>query len=299
MNIYLFLRFAMTKDPAFLFYYQDFAYGTRKMTFAEKGAYIELLCEQADTGHLSLEDIKRTLKNDFHIWDSICSKFLVDDEGKFYNEVLEGHMEKRKKYTESRRNNLKSAKNNEKSSHMDAHMSEHMVNVNVNVNENINNTKIKKEKKDPFPEIPDSLKAIPEFPETWESFLTNRKQMEHPVTGEAAKQLFRKLQTLIDPVSELTRSIEKNWQGLFPNFDNIKPAYELSRDLHRLLIHIHQTTIALRTLKPLTPERADAFMKLYPEKIIPEKIAEIEQALMKKEITGKTMEEAIKNWRAK
>lgn len=119
----------MTKDPAFLFYYQDFAYGTRRMTFAEKGAYIELLCEQADSGHLTLENIKRILKDSFSIWDSICSKFIVDENGNYYNEVLDNHLNKRKKYTESRRNNLKS-------SHMGSHMGQHMVNVNTNVNVN-------------------------------------------------------------------------------------------------------------------------------------------------------------------
>lgn len=123
------------KDPAFLFYYQDFAYGTRKMSFAEKGAYIELLCEQADTGHLDLEkDIKRILKNDFPIWDAICDKFTCDSNGLFFNEVLEEHINKRAKYTESRRNNLKKV---HMPVHMEEHMQPHMVNVNENVNKDV------------------------------------------------------------------------------------------------------------------------------------------------------------------
>ena len=122
----------MAKDPAFLFYYQDFAYGTRKMTFAEKGAYIELLCEQADTGHLSMEDIKRILKNDFPIWGIICCKFITDENGNFYNKVLDEHITKRRKYTESRKKNLKG-------SHMDSHMNEHMENENENRNVNVIN----------------------------------------------------------------------------------------------------------------------------------------------------------------
>ena len=93
----------MAKDPAFLFYYQDFAYGTRRMTFEEKGAYIELLCEQADRGHLTLAYIKNILDDRLDLWDAIQSKFKTDEDGNYYNEVLEAHIVKRKQFTESRR----------------------------------------------------------------------------------------------------------------------------------------------------------------------------------------------------
>jgi hypothetical protein len=119
----------MAKDPAFLFYYQDFAYGTRKMTFEEKGGYIELLCEQADFGHLSLNDIKRALKESFHIWTNICDKFTQDDNGLYYDKILEEHLDKRRKFTESRRRNLMGK-------HKDKHKEPHMENRNVNGIEN-------------------------------------------------------------------------------------------------------------------------------------------------------------------
>ena len=38
----------MAKDPAFLFYYSNFQHGTRRMTFEEKGCYIELGAGAAD-----------------------------------------------------------------------------------------------------------------------------------------------------------------------------------------------------------------------------------------------------------
>jgi len=115
----------MTKDPAFLFYYQDFAYGTRKMTFEEKGAYMELLCEQADSGHLSIDDIKRVLKDSFHLWKGVCKKFDKDGDNFFYNVVLEEHISKRKKFVKSRIGNLSGT-----------HKESLMENVNVNVNVN-------------------------------------------------------------------------------------------------------------------------------------------------------------------
>ena len=102
------------------------------MTFAEKGAYIELLCEQADCGHLSMEEISRVLKDDLPIWDAICCKFTQDKNGFWYNLVLEEHMEKRQNFVSSRINNLNKGK------HMSPHMGRHMVNVNENVNVNVN-----------------------------------------------------------------------------------------------------------------------------------------------------------------
>jgi hypothetical protein len=88
---------------------------------------MELLCEQADVGHMSLEYITRILSNKLSIWrpiwDSICKKFNEDEDGLYYNEILEGHLIKRRYYTESRKNNLKGS-----------HMATHMVNVNEDVN---------------------------------------------------------------------------------------------------------------------------------------------------------------------
>ena len=119
----------MAKDPAFLFYYQDFQHGTRKMTFEEKGAYIELLCEQADCGHLSLDDIRRVLNGHFTIWDTICCKYAKDGSGLFFNKVLEEHIKRRENYINSRKNNLFGV-------HMGKHMGKHMVNTNTNGNTN-------------------------------------------------------------------------------------------------------------------------------------------------------------------
>jgi hypothetical protein len=128
----------MSKSPAFLFYYRDFSHGTRRMSFSQKGAYIELLCEQADIGHLSINNIKDILKNDFPIWETICEKFEKDEEGLFFNKILEEHINKRKNYVNSRKDNLKSV-------HMDNHMDNHMANAIAIAN--IKDKRIVKEKR--------------------------------------------------------------------------------------------------------------------------------------------------------
>lgn len=88
----------MGKDPAVLWYYRDYLEGTELMSWAEQGAYARLLNKQADKGSLSIDLIKKILKKDFErIWPAISGKFLIDDEGHFYNERMSLEVDKRKK----------------------------------------------------------------------------------------------------------------------------------------------------------------------------------------------------------
>lgn len=127
------------KDPAFLFYPNDYLGGTMGMTFEEKGAYIELLMMQFNRGHMTSHMIGQTVGQ---IWDKIQDKFIQDKNGLWYNSRLEEEKNKRQLYTESRKNNIKGVnqytkKNNKKSGHMDGHLTSHM--ENENENENIDN----------------------------------------------------------------------------------------------------------------------------------------------------------------
>ena len=90
------------KDPAFLFYSSDFLSGTMLMTDEEIGQYIKLLCLQHQKGHLKEKDMLNICKT---YNEDIFSKFKKDEEGKYYNERLEYEANKRKAYSESRRNN--------------------------------------------------------------------------------------------------------------------------------------------------------------------------------------------------
>lgn len=125
----------MAKDPAFLFYPNDWLGGTMSFSRHHKGAYMDLLMAQFNQGRLSIEDIKDILGSDFEImWErKLKGKFLQDENKLFYNKRLEDERNKRKNYAESRRNNLKKA-----STDMGAHMNTHMENINKNVNEGKN-----------------------------------------------------------------------------------------------------------------------------------------------------------------
>ena len=134
----------MAKDPAFLFYPGDYVSGTMGMTFEEKGAYMDLLMLQFNRGHMNTHMIQHTIG---HLWEQVKCKFIQDDEGLWYNVRLDVEKEKRKTFTESRRNNMKpkDKPSYEPSyeTHMQPHMESHMENVNENINKDINTNKSK------------------------------------------------------------------------------------------------------------------------------------------------------------
>uniref|UniRef100_A0A6M3XP84 Lin1244/Lin1753-like N-terminal domain-containing protein n=1 Tax=viral metagenome TaxID=1070528 RepID=A0A6M3XP84_9ZZZZ len=125
----------MGRDPAFLFYPGDWLGGTMTMTRSHKGAYMDLLMAQFNSGRLSIDEIKTVLGQDYEsMWNVILKKkFLVDGTGLFYNEKLDNEVTKRRKYTEGRRENLKG----ESKPHVAPHMDKHMENGNEDRNRDI------------------------------------------------------------------------------------------------------------------------------------------------------------------
>jgi len=84
---------------SFPFEYESYIAGTAFLSRREKGAYVDLLCCQADKGHLTLQNIKDILNGDFDCWEKIKGKFTEED-GKFYNKKLESVKKGRCKKTE-------------------------------------------------------------------------------------------------------------------------------------------------------------------------------------------------------
>jgi hypothetical protein len=122
----------MSKDPAFLFYSNDFLTGTYTMNDEQVGKFIRLLCLQHQKGELTEKDMLNVCKT---YDEDIFSKFNKTEKG-FYNERLRNEAEKRKLYSESRKNNRKKKDIKDISKTYVSHME------NENENE-IVNTKIK------------------------------------------------------------------------------------------------------------------------------------------------------------
>jgi uncharacterized protein YdaU (DUF1376 family) len=140
----------MAKDPAFLFYPGDYVSGTMGMTFEEKGAYMDLLMLQFNRGHMNTHMIQHTVG---HLWEQVKCKFIQDDLGLWYNIRLDIEKDKRKTFTESRRNNMKPKDKPSYEAPYETHMQHHMDSHMENVNENINKDIITNKSKCSFEEV--------------------------------------------------------------------------------------------------------------------------------------------------
>lgn len=92
----------MSKDPAFLFYSQDFFLGTSTMSYEDRGKYITILCVMHQQGRLTEESIRLLVGS---VSVTLRLKFKVDKNGLWYNERLEEEIEKRKMFVNSRKIN--------------------------------------------------------------------------------------------------------------------------------------------------------------------------------------------------
>ena len=95
----------MAKDPAFLFYPNDWLGGTMILNRHQKGCYIDLLIAQFNNGPLSLEMIKTILGQDQAAWTVLSSKFKQDPNGNYFSERLAAEIEKRKEHSLKQKDN--------------------------------------------------------------------------------------------------------------------------------------------------------------------------------------------------
>lgn len=83
------------KDPAFLFYPNDFTSTTATLNMKEKGQYITILCYQHQFGHQSKDTIKRLIRGT--PTQAVMDLLTQDDQGLFYSPSLEAEIERRAK----------------------------------------------------------------------------------------------------------------------------------------------------------------------------------------------------------
>ena len=99
------------------------------LNMEQKGKYITLLCLQHNKGRLTEKDMLSICGS----YDAdVFAKFTKDEEGYFFNERLSLEVQKRKAYSESRRNNrIKKDVSNISKTYVT-----HMEDINENINEN-------------------------------------------------------------------------------------------------------------------------------------------------------------------
>lgn len=136
------MQMSKQKDPAFLFYPADFLIGTMDMTDEEAGIYIRLLCRQHQKGNIR-PDLKINGQLMGDLPEEILSKFCRDNQGNYYNKRLKAEIDKRVRYSESRKTN--GSKGGRPKKHMETickphgkPYANHTENENINENEIVN-----------------------------------------------------------------------------------------------------------------------------------------------------------------
>ena len=154
----------MAKDPAVLFYTNDFLTGTFTMSNEEVGAYIRLLCLQHQKGSLSSKDFESICKLEM---PEVVQKFVKTEEGTFYNVRMREEALKRENFSNSRSKNRKNKKSSSSEEHMNSICKSYDVHMeNENENENINkdvNSKVVSNKSTTNKFIPPTYEEVLEY----------------------------------------------------------------------------------------------------------------------------------------
>ena len=189
------------KDPAFLFYSNDFLSGTMLMSNEEIGIYIKILCIQHQQGHLKKDDLLN-----MGATEKILSKLKIDNEGAYYNERLELEANKRRAYSESRSNNRKKKTTyKEDIKNICNSYEKHMENENINENVNIDESNI---------ESKENINIL----ELWEmQFNQFYEKYPRKVKKQDVKKWFQKNKPSNELFSSMLNSLEqfrasKDWQ---------------------------------------------------------------------------------------
>ncbi len=90
----------MAKDPAFLFYTNDFLTGVAELTMEERGQYITLMCLQHQKGSLTKKLIMINVPG---VTKDVLGKFKKNGEGNLFNERLKKEIIKRQEHAEKQR----------------------------------------------------------------------------------------------------------------------------------------------------------------------------------------------------
>ena len=92
----------MASNPAVLFYTADYLVGTMLMTYEQKGKYMELLCLQHQQGPLSEETMLSVCGGHD---EKVFSKFVLNEDGLYYNPRMETERLKRENFCRVRSEN--------------------------------------------------------------------------------------------------------------------------------------------------------------------------------------------------
>lgn len=198
----------MAKDPAFLFYVNDFDSGTKFFSDEQVGKYLRLLIAQFQHGALSEKQVLFICRE---LDEDILKKFQKDKNGNYFNVRLADEIQKRSRFSESRSNNRK-GKNKEEVKNISSSYVEPYVHhmENENENEDVNKSK---NIKNPFSQ------NFLQFWEQWKEY--KRKQYKFTFKLKSSEQASLNHLFKLSNGSEMAaksiidQSIANGWKGFF------------------------------------------------------------------------------------
>jgi hypothetical protein len=228
------------KDPAILWYWNDWIGGTVTFSRFLKGCYIDLLAAQFNSGPLSLEEIKTVLGTDFAAWGSLSKKFKKTETGLFFNERMEVEKAKRKEFSDKQKERVLKRWNKSGIGSGNTTVLPKIENDNENDNE------IRKEGKGGKTNKPQKQKQITvaveiiypfiscEFMEAWETWKLYKIQQfkftyKSAITEQAALKDLSELSNNneVRAIELIHYAISKGWKGIYEKSENngktIKP----------------------------------------------------------------------------
>lgn len=200
----------MGKDPALLWYPNDWLGGTMGMTLEQKGAYMELLMAQFNRGHMTIDMIGQLIGQN---WDMIQDKFIQDEKGLWYNKRLEDEKNKRQSFVQSRINNKSGVnQHSKKRSHdqtYDHEVTSHMEDEDVNENEDKKISISYESIKSSFNEI---CKSYPKLTKLSDA---RKKAIHARFNSGYVVEDFTKLFEMAENSDFLKGKNQKNWSATF------------------------------------------------------------------------------------
>lgn len=213
----------MAKDPAFLFYSNDFLTGVLDLTMEERGQYITLLCLHHQKGRLTDKMIRMAAPG---VSDDVLSKFKKDQGGLYFNERLEAEAERRRAYCESRRNNRKKKTSPSHKKHMSEHMEDEIENIGT-TDESRGSGGREEQVRLPFPSV--------EFAEAWKKWKEYRQKTHRfkYKTASSEKAALTELSNKAEGEEDLAlliiqKAISREWKGFFKLSDEDIPKNNLN-----------------------------------------------------------------------
>jgi hypothetical protein len=94
----------MAKSPALNFYSADYYIGTRVLTQAERGAYMDLICMFHQIGHLTYDQVIQFCEG--KVYPNVIAKLSIDKDGLYYNKKTDKIIEEKSSYVEGRLKNF-------------------------------------------------------------------------------------------------------------------------------------------------------------------------------------------------